>query len=373
MRILFISGALYGHVNTMLPLALAARDAGHTVAFATGPDFANHLERRGLHAWPVGLSHDHAGGSRQDSWLAYFAATAERRATDLIPLAVEWQPDLVVHEETELSGPVVAARCNARHAVHGLGLMPPRRIWPAFVDAIERLGASHAVPDVVAGLARAQYLHLCPPALQSAEAAVWQQVLPLRPIAGLPDAREHLPARFALLPHERTVHLTLGTVFSHRAEVLEQAIAGLRTLPLNLVVAVGPDEDPARYGAQPAHVLLERYLPHAMLLPHCALVVSHGGAGTMFGALSHGLPQLIIPQGADQFLNAEAAAASGVALTMAGSEVSAEAVARAARCLLDEPAYTQAAGRVRREILAMPDATRVLATLTAPEAARAQG
>ena len=118
-------------------------------------------------------------------------------------------------------------------------------------------------------------------------------------------------------------------------------------------------------------MLLERYLPHAMLLPHCALVVSHGGAGTMFGALSHGLPQLIIPQGADQFLNAEAAAASGVALTMAASEVSAEAVARAARRLLDEPAYSQAARRVQHEILAMPDATRVLSSLTAPEAARA--
>lgn len=61
-------------------------------------------------------------------------------------------------------------------------------------------------------------------------------------------------------------------------------------------------------------------------------------------------------------------------VTTAASEVSAEAVARAARRLLDEPAYVQAAVRVQREILAMPDATRVLASLTHSEGAtRAPG
>jgi UDP:flavonoid glycosyltransferase YjiC (YdhE family) len=37
MRMLFVSGALYGHVNTMLPLASAALNAGHHVVMATGP------------------------------------------------------------------------------------------------------------------------------------------------------------------------------------------------------------------------------------------------------------------------------------------------------------------------------------------------
>jgi hypothetical protein len=71
------------------------------------------------------------------------------------------------------------------------------------------------------------------------------------------------------------------------AGVLETAIAGLRELPLNLVVTSGPGTDPARFGAQPSHTLL---------LPQCRLVVSHGGAGIMFSALAHGLPQLILPQ-----------------------------------------------------------------------------
>lgn len=37
----------------------------------------------------------------------------------------------------------------------------------------------------------------------------------------------------------------------------ETAIAGLRELPLNLVVTSGPGTDPARFGPQPPHVLIE--------------------------------------------------------------------------------------------------------------------
>jgi UDP:flavonoid glycosyltransferase YjiC (YdhE family) len=111
-RLLFISGALHGHLNPMLPLALAARAAGHAVALATGPDLAGRVRQHGLPAWPVGLTHEQAGGNRQASWLGYFAATAEARAAELVPRAVAWRPDTVIHEETELSGTVVAARAG---------------------------------------------------------------------------------------------------------------------------------------------------------------------------------------------------------------------------------------------------------------------
>ena len=35
----------------------------------------------------------------------------------------------------------------------------------------------------------------------------------------------------------------------------------------------------------------------------------------MLGAMAHGLPQLMLPQGADQFRNAEIAVRTGAALT----------------------------------------------------------
>ena len=116
--------------------------------------------------------------------------------------------------------------------------------------------------------------------------------------------------------------------------MLETAIAGLRELPLNLVVTSGPGTDPARFGPQPPHVLIEPYIPHSLLLPHCHLVVSHGGAGIMLSALAHGLPQLILPQGADQFSNAAARQSAGAALALRPGALSADAIATAAECLI---------------------------------------
>lgn len=372
MKILFSSGPLYGHVNPMLSLALAARRAGHDVAFAIARDLAPHVERFGLAVWPVGPTHAEAGGSRHGAWLNYFAQAAVPRAAELLPRAEAWQPELVVHEETELAGPVVAAQCGARHAVHGLGLVPSMQIWPAFAEAVERIGAPWRPGfDWTRHLAQATYLRLSPPTLQPEMPPFWPHVQRLRPRMAPPGAREQLPFDLNVLPFEHSIHLTLGTVFTHGNAVLREALKGLRDLGCNVIVAVGPDSDPDAFGPQPLHVRIERYVPHALLLPRCRLVVSQGGAGVMFGALSLGLPQLLLPQGADQFGNAEALVRAGAGEALAPGEVTVARVAASASRLLADARFTTAARAVQAELAAMPDADAVLRELTAPQAGRA--
>lgn len=363
-RLLFVSGALQGHLNPMLPLALAAQAAGCSVVVATGPEWTGWLRAHGLSHAPVGSSHEAAGGNRQASWLEYFARTARARLDELLALALAWRPDVVVHEETELGGPVVAARVGARSVVHGLGIMPPQRLWPHFAQAVDTLGAALGVPDAADALREAPYLHLCPPSMQTTtEPPVWRHAWPLRPLGAPPRPHERLPAAIDRLPHLRTIYLTLGTVFNDRSELLREVIAGLQALPLNLVVTVGGDTDPARLGAQPSHVLIERYVSNALLLPRCDLVVSHGGSGTLFGTLAQGLPTLLLPQGADQFGNAAAAQAAGAALVLESGATTAATVAAAARRLLDEPGFARAARRLQAELQALPGPAEVLARL----------
>jgi UDP:flavonoid glycosyltransferase YjiC (YdhE family) len=370
MRVLFSSGALHGHVNTMLPLAHAARHAGHEVVVATGPDLTAHVERQGLPAWALGLTHAQAGGSRQASWLDYFAATAEARGAELLARARAWQPDVVVHEETELAGAVVAAATRARHVVHGLGLMPPARVWSPFVAAVERLAERLGEPGAALTRSDPTYLHICPPALQPPGPPIWQRTQVLRPSGGGGEVDEGFARCLAGLPFTQTVHVTPGTVFNRTGNVLAGIIAALREQPWNLVVTVGPDGDPSHMGPQPPHVLLERYVPHAGLLPHCDAVVSHGGAGVMFAALAHGLPQLTLPQGADQFMNAEACCRSGAGLSLASGDTSHGAIVAAVERLLADPALGTAARAVQSEIAAMPDADAVVGSWAGPSAAR---
>jgi UDP:flavonoid glycosyltransferase YjiC (YdhE family) len=79
---------------------------------------------------------------------------------------------------------------------------------------------------------------------------------------------------------------------------------------------------------------VQTWVPQAELLPHVDVVVHHGGSGTTLGALTVGAPQLILPQGADQFANAYAVGAAGAGLPLLLDELSADAIAEPVRKLL---------------------------------------
>jgi UDP:flavonoid glycosyltransferase YjiC (YdhE family) len=74
-----------------------------------------------------------------------------------------------------------------------------------------------------------------------------------------------------------------------------------------------------------------------------------------------------MPQGADQFVNADACRHAGAALSLAPEEVTSAAIVAAANRLLNEPPFTLAARAVRAQIDVMPDPRTVLAALAADE------
>jgi UDP:flavonoid glycosyltransferase YjiC (YdhE family) len=107
------------------------------------------------------------------------------------------------------------------------------------------------------------------------------------------------------------------------------------------------------------------FVPQAEVLRRAALVVHHGGTGTVLGTLAAGLPQLVLPQGADQFVNADALAAAGAGGKLVGPEITADAIAERARHLLDDPAVREVAGKVAGEIAEMPEPAAVVRQLAA--------
>ena len=99
---------------------------------------------------------------------------------------------------------------------------------------------------------------------------------------------------------------------------------------------------------------VERFVPHAELLPKCRLVVSHAGSGSVLGALAHGLPMVLLPLGADQPLNAARCEALGVAAVLDALTAASDAVGEAVMRVLDRPSYRRNALQVRDEIAALP-------------------
>jgi UDP:flavonoid glycosyltransferase YjiC (YdhE family) len=95
------------------------------------------------------------------------------------------------------------------------------------------------------------------------------------------------------------------------------------------------------------------------------VVVHHGGSGTTLGALAAGVPQLVLPQGADQFANADVLVAAGAGLCLRAEELSADAITEHTRILLSHNDHRDAARTIAEEIATMPSPDEVARRLPA--------
>jgi len=145
----------------------------------------------------------------------------------------------------------------------------------------------------------------------------------------------------------------MGTAFG-TIDLLRKAVDSLAELDVRVLVAVGPQMDVAELGEVPDNVEVAAWVPQADLLPFTDLVVHHGGSGTTLGALAAGVPQLVLPQGADQFANAEAVLGIGVGDRLLGEDVNSAAIAAKAAELLADNAARDASRAVAAEVAAMP-------------------
>jgi UDP:flavonoid glycosyltransferase YjiC (YdhE family) len=382
MRVLVATTAGYGHVLPVVPLAQAFAAAGHEVLWATGESTQPLVASAGIACAPAGLdAHSLAQlqavlGPRAAAlpppdraammFPALFAeGLAPKMAADLLPLATAFRPDLVVHEQGELAAPLVGAVLGVPVHTHAFGGAVPEAFVLAAGERVAPLWAAQGreVP-LHAGCYQASYLDLCPAEVQSVHTGHIATPQPLRPVSWTGPGDDVDVPGDGDGDGTPLVYLTLGTVMSS-APVLRAAVQALAALPVRVLVTVGPAGDPAALGEQPANVRVARWVSQARVLPRCSVVVSHAGSGTFLGALALGLPQLCLPQAADQFRNAGGGVRSGAALALSPPEATGEAVAAAVERLLSDPTFRGAAQGVADSISAMPAPADVVELLTA--------
>lgn len=165
-------------------------------------------------------------------------------------------------------------------------------------------------------------------------------------------------------PNAPVIYFTLGTEFGvESGDLYERVLAGLRALPVNLLMTVGSQIDPTEFGPQPDNVRIAQYVPQDEVLPHCDVVVSHGGSGSVIGALAHGIPTLLVPIGADQPMNAQRCVELDVGRRLNAVTATPADVRAAVTELLAVPTYRQEAERLRTELAALPGPAHAAALL----------
>jgi UDP:flavonoid glycosyltransferase YjiC (YdhE family) len=370
MRVLFTSTPAYGHVHPPIPLALALARRGHQVRWATGVEACARLARVGIDAVTAGLPEalrrpeyrrrypEHATlppEERPDHMFPkiFGAIAAPPMLDDLLPIVREWKPGLLVSDSAELAGPIAAAATGIPHATHSFGaLTPPHRVSAAAEEVAPLWRQLGLEPRPFAGLYDGLYLDIYPPSLQAEDMTHVERQQLLRPESFDSFGDDGLPAELAGRAGP-LVYLTFGTIWRDNP-VFRAAVEAIRALDVAVLVTVGPEGDPGMFGPQPANVVVERYVPQTLVLERCNLVVSHGGSGTTIAGLARGVPQLCLPQGADQFINALSCERAGAGLWLHPDRAGRDAIRAAAERLLGEPAFRAAAAGIAAEIARMP-------------------
>ena len=338
----FVGGL--GHLAPLLPLARAARDAGHEVAIAGSGGLVPVIEEAGFTAFATSPRphHTQTTGSQERQPLESvdareteaefarnFADRGARRMAGAMPEVIrEFRPDLVLRDETDLGTTIAAELADvpvATHVVLASGLLVRPELVAPLLDVVRAEHGLAPDPDL-SRLTSGLVLSDAAPSFRS-------------PAAPLPLVPTHYRSTAVREPGSRAgrprIYVTLGTIFnSGSGDLFERLLAGLAGLGADVVATVGRGMDPADLGPQPAHVRVERFVPQDEVLPEVDLVVSHGGSGSLMATLAHGLPSLLLPLGADQPHNALRAEELGVAAAIDAAAVTAEEIGEHARTVL---------------------------------------
>jgi MGT family glycosyltransferase len=146
--------------------------------------------------------------------------------------------------------------------------------------------------------------------------------------------------------------LSSGYQSPEQPERLQRIADALASLPVEALLTTGRGIDPEAITAS-IPVTVRRSVPHEAVLDRAAVMISHGGHGSVMAALTQGVPLVCMPAVGDQPANAARIATLGLGVTI-DPDSSVETIAAALRTVLDDPGFTERAKAFAEEIASLP-------------------
>jgi UDP:flavonoid glycosyltransferase YjiC (YdhE family) len=234
----------------------------------------------------------------------------------------------VLHENSLFDGPLLVRATAAR-----------------LTNVLPRYGVSGLPPA-------AATVTVAPPSLVGPRAGWPMRYVPYSGEGELPDWLREPPERPRILVSRSTVTGPGG------GDIMSAVVAAASHVNAEFVL-VRPDRGVLRRWVLPDNVRTVDWIPLDAALVACVGIVHHGGAGTVFGALAAGVPQLVVPGPGDRRHNARLVAARGAGLAVEAKRITPAELAR----LAADTALASVAAEVRREMAAMPEPDEVATRL----------
>ncbi len=354
-----------GHAFPAIALARELRARGHGVVVDTFERWRDVIGDLGLEfvAAPERIRFAGLGGADEA------APSLAEVARDLLPVLRDRRPDVVVSDLFTLAPALAAELAGVRRAsliphpypahapglpFYPLGLLPPRTpvgglAWRAMWPGVGTRLPNTRLRDVRAALdATRAELGLAPVGRYDGQISDQLAIVATFPQLEYPrrwPPHVHVtgPMRFEL-PHpdvelpagdEPLVVVAVSTERDPAHELIGAALEALAEEPVR-VIATTNRHDGGYSGRVPANARVVPWLSYSQVMPEAALVVSHGGHGTVARALGTGVPVLVCPPAGDMAENGARVAWAGAGLMLPGRLLSPGRLRLAVRRLLGE-------------------------------------
>lgn len=346
-----------GHVNPSLEVVRRLVERGHRVTYACDPSFRAVVEATGAELAPYDSTlprPNHAGAAEGDAsgpafdgetidHLTVFQADYEAMLPQLRDLYEHDRPDLFLYDIAAMPARILADEWG----VPIVQLSPTYVAWegyeadmadflagilddPRGVALREReaafLRANGVTADPLAYLGRPpRCVVLVPEVLQPHAERVDRDVYTfVGPAVRRPD-----PEVAWCPPVDRRVLLvSLGTAFTRVPDFYRRCLAAYGDLPgWHVVLQVGQHvtrDELTRDAPLPGNVEVHPWVPQREILEHADAFVTHAGMGGSAEGMVTGTPMIAVPQDVDQFDNADALVAAGVAVRLDAATATAD-------------------------------------------------
>lgn len=146
--------------------------------------------------------------------------------------------------------------------------------------------------------------------------------------------------------------VSLGTAFTDRADFYRRCVEAFGDLDgWHVVLQIGTHVDVADLGPVPGNVEVHRWVPQFDILRDADAFLTHAGMGGSSEGMVTGTPMIAAPQAVDQFENADALVAAGVAVRVDSDTVTVDELRDALR-IVDAPEVRSRSAELADELRA---------------------
>ncbi|MFJ4856901.1 macrolide family glycosyltransferase [Streptomyces sp. NPDC088730] len=366
-HIAMVGVSAVSHVLPSLEVIRELVARGHRVTYANGPMVADRIEATGAELVPCGTVLPVADNNWPDDPIAamtLFFEDAVQALPQLRAFYDEDPADLYLYDIGAYAGRALAESQNRplmqlSPAVVGwesYGEEVAAKLWKlpgadtyreGFSRWLTECGASTTDMDVFCSRP-ANTLALIPRAMQPHSDDVDMNTVTF--VGSCTGSRDGEQPWTRPADAERVLLISLGSAYTDRPEFYRQCLAAYGDLPgWHVVLQVGRHTDRRELGDIPANVEVHSWVPQPAILEQADAFVTHAGMGGSSEGLFAGVPMIAVPQGVDQFMNADRLVELGVARRIDTEDATADALRTALIELVDDPAVARRSARLRAE------------------------